>query len=77
MTKGKIQLNKRTMLKRINHIQLAMPEGKEAKAREFFVEILGLIEVEKPHPLNTRGGCWFKSDETIIHVGVDKDFKPQ
>lgn len=37
---------------KLDHIQLAMPEGQEDEARSFFRDILEMIEEEKPYPLN-------------------------
>ena len=62
---------------KIDHIQLAMPEGGEGNARRFFSDILGMTEVEKPYPLSERGGCWFEQGSAIIHLGVEKEFAPQ
>ena len=62
---------------KIDHIQLAMPRGEEDKARKFFIQILGMKEELKPKPLDIRGGCWFREDELIIHVGVEDNFRPQ
>ena len=60
----------------IDHAQLAMPEGQEALARSFYVEVLGLLEVPKPSPLAARGGCWFESGDVKLHLGVERDFRP-
>ena len=60
----------------IDHVQLAMPEGEEAKAREFFAGVLGMREVPKPEKLAARGGCWFESGGVRIHAGVERDFRP-
>lgn len=54
-----------------------MPEGREDDARQFFRDILGMTEEEKPSPLNQRGGAWFRLGGCIIHVGVDGAFAPQ
>lgn len=62
---------------KIDHIQLAMPVGQEDAARAYFTGLLGMIEDGKPAPLKERGGCWFRLDATIVHVGVDPDFRPQ
>jgi hypothetical protein len=43
----------------IDHVQLAMPAGRENDARAFFVDLLGMIEEEKPEPLRSRG-CEFQ-----------------
>ena len=60
----------------LDHVQLAMPKGREADARRFYVEVLGLVEVEKPEPLASRGGCWFESASTVVHLGVEDPFAP-
>ncbi len=60
----------------LDHVQLAMPEGEEERARAFYGTLLGLAEVEKPEPLASRGGCWFESGSVIIHLGVQSDFVP-
>ncbi len=59
-----------------DHLQLAMPAGEEAKARHFYGELLGLTEVDKPEPLVSRGGCWFKGQGVSVHLGVMNDFAP-
>src|SRR5262249_50602321 len=59
----------------IDHVQLAMPAGGEARAREFYVEILGLAEVPKPPQLALRGGAWFELDSVKLHLGIDSEFK--
>src|SRR6185312_8001708 len=59
----------------IDHVQLAMPAGEEARARAFYGEVLGLPETPKPPNLAKRDGCWFESDLVKIHLGVDKDFR--
>jgi catechol 2,3-dioxygenase-like lactoylglutathione lyase family enzyme len=63
-------------LRRIDHIQLAMPVGQEDIARAFYSDLLGLIEVAKPPQLAARGGCWFEFNEVRLHLGVDPDFVP-
>jgi len=59
----------------IDHVQLAMPEGEEEKARAFYVRILGLTEIPKPAELAKRGGAWFEAGNVQIHLGVEKDFR--
>ncbi len=43
---------------KLDHIQLAMPVGREDEARGFFIGILEMKEEEKPEPLASRGGWW-------------------
>jgi len=66
------------LLKRIEHIQLAMPEGGEDAARHFYSTVLGLAEVAKPANLAKRGGCWFEGvgAGVKVHLGVEVDFSP-
>lgn len=63
-------------LLQLDHIQLAMPEGGEDKARRFYGALLGLAEMEKPENLKKRGGCWFEKGGIKVHLGVEKDFRP-
>ena len=64
------------MLSAIDHVQLAMPAGEEAKARAFYADLLGLTEVQKPPVLAARGGCWFERGPVRVHLGVEMDFRP-
>jgi catechol 2,3-dioxygenase-like lactoylglutathione lyase family enzyme len=49
-------------IKAIDHVQLAMPPGKENEARAFYEGVLGLPEVIKPPNLAKRGGCWLNAE---------------
>jgi catechol 2,3-dioxygenase-like lactoylglutathione lyase family enzyme len=60
----------------LHHVQLAMPAGAEDRAREFFGEILGMVELEKPPELAKRGGAWFRAGHLELHLGVEEDFAP-
>jgi catechol 2,3-dioxygenase-like lactoylglutathione lyase family enzyme len=61
---------------RLDHIQLAAPEGCEAAAREFYGALLGLREIRKPKSLRSRSGCWFECGPQQIHIDVEPDFHP-
>lgn len=63
------------MILAIDHVQLAMPAGGEARARAFYVAVLGLVEVAKPADLAARGGCWFERGGVRVHVGVEAEFR--
>lgn len=60
----------------LDHIQLAMPKGREQEARAFYQNILGIAEVPKPVELAGRGGAWFESGSVKIHLGVEDEFRP-
>src|SRR5262245_53064839 len=60
----------------IEHVQLAMPAGREAEARAFYAGLLGMTEVAKPAALAARGGAWFEAGTARLHLGVEADFRP-
>ena len=64
------------MIVGLHHVQLAMPRGREAEARAFYVSVLGMTEKPKPMNLAKRGGAWFSSGTAEVHMGVEDDFHP-
>ncbi|SFA71595.1 MULTISPECIES: VOC family protein [unclassified Bacillus (in: firmicutes)] len=62
--------------KAIDHVQLAAPKGSEDLARDFYQNILGFEEVEKPELLKKNGGVWFSSGVCHVHIGIDDPFTP-
>jgi catechol 2,3-dioxygenase-like lactoylglutathione lyase family enzyme len=67
---------------RLHHVQVACPPGGEDAARRFYVEGLGMTEVDKPADLVARGGCWVRAYADVgavaaeLHVGVEEPFAP-
>lgn len=61
---------------RLDHVQLAMPEGCEDQAVAFYAGMLNIPQVPKPAHLAARGGCWFEKDALKIHLGVETPFVP-
>ena len=59
---------------RLDHIQLAIPQGSENKCRQFWIGCLHFEEIEKPEPLRARGGAWFLKDTLEVHLGVETPF---
>lgn len=60
----------------IDHVQIAMPADEEEKARSFYINLLGFVEISKPTELAKRGGAWFQSGSVQVHLGVEADFRP-
>jgi catechol 2,3-dioxygenase-like lactoylglutathione lyase family enzyme len=56
---------------RLDHVQVAIPQGGEGQAVDFYAGLLGLTEVEKPEPLRETGGVWFAEG---LHLGVELPF---
>lgn len=65
-----------TLAVSLDHVQLAIPLGGEPLARAFWVDLIGLREVEKPEALRVRGGAHFEAGKLYVHVGIDPDFVP-
>ena len=64
------------MILSIDHVQIAIPAGGEEQARAFYVDLLGFTEIPKPPELAKRGGAWFESGSTQLHLGVEPEFQP-
>ena len=63
-------------IKRLDHVQVCIPRGAEARAREFYGGLLGLEEIEKPEVLRRNGGMWYKVADVQLHVGVEDTVAP-
>jgi catechol 2,3-dioxygenase-like lactoylglutathione lyase family enzyme len=60
----------------LDHVQLAMPPGREDEARAFYQGLLGIPEVAKPPHLARRVGAWFAHGVLKVHLGVEQDVRP-
>ena len=61
---------------RLDHVQLAMPAGREDEADTFYRDLLGFDVLPKPPLLAARGGRWYAIGDVQMHLGVDADFRP-
>jgi catechol 2,3-dioxygenase-like lactoylglutathione lyase family enzyme len=59
----------------IHHVQLAVPAGSEDECRRFYVDVLGLVEVQKPPMLSGGDGLWVRGDGVELHLGFEIDFR--
>ena len=59
----------------LDHVQLAIPAGGEARALPFYRDVLGLTPLAKPDALAARGGAWFQAGAVQLHLGVDPEFR--
>jgi hypothetical protein len=60
----------------LDHVQLAMPPGREDDAEAFYSGLLGFVRIPKPEPMASRGGCWFAAGAVALHLGVEAEFRP-
>jgi catechol 2,3-dioxygenase-like lactoylglutathione lyase family enzyme len=56
---------------RLHHVQVAIPQGGEGQALDFYEGLLGLTEAEKPDGLRDAGGVWFAEG---LHLGTEMPF---
>jgi catechol 2,3-dioxygenase-like lactoylglutathione lyase family enzyme len=56
---------------KIHHVAITIPKDGEQTARNFYCNILGLREIEKPESLRDRGGFWLQLDGSQIHVSIE------
>jgi ubiquinone/menaquinone biosynthesis C-methylase UbiE/catechol 2,3-dioxygenase-like lactoylglutathione lyase family enzyme len=59
-------------IKRLDHLQLCIPVGKEVEARSFYTGVLGLHEIPKPESLVSNGGLWLQAGDIQLHIGVEE-----
>src|SRR6202162_3493142 len=59
--------------KRLDHVQICIPKGKENEARHFYTDIIGLIEIRKPKALIPNGGLWYQVADIQLHIGTENE----
>jgi catechol 2,3-dioxygenase-like lactoylglutathione lyase family enzyme len=55
----------------VDHVQMCIPPGAEAAARDFYEKILGFHKTQKPESLNSRPTQWFQNGDVELHIAVD------
>ncbi len=62
---------------RLDHVQLAMPAGREAEAEAFYSGLLGLTRVAQTRAAGRRGAVAGSPGRPVaVHLGVEEDFRP-
>jgi|SRR5690625_504122 len=62
------------MILDLHHAQITIPKGAEQEGKQFYCNVLGLKEIEKPASLKDRGGFWLKVGNNEIHVSTEDGF---
>lgn len=55
----------------LDHVQISIPKNSEQQARQFYCQLLGLTEIEKPDNLKAGGGLWLELGAQQIHLGAE------
>jgi catechol 2,3-dioxygenase-like lactoylglutathione lyase family enzyme len=58
----------------LHHAQITIPKGAEEQGKDFYCNVLGLTEIEKPDSLKGRGGFWLQVGDKEVHVGAEEGF---
>ena len=69
-------MSARTNILHLDHLQLAIPAGSEARLQDYYYGVLGFAPLAKPAELQGRGGFWAQAGSAEIHFGVDPSFIP-
>jgi catechol 2,3-dioxygenase-like lactoylglutathione lyase family enzyme len=56
----------------LHHAQITVPASMEETAIEFYRDVLGLPEIEKPAGLKDRGGVWFQLGNAQLHLSIEE-----
>jgi len=63
----------------LHHVQIDVPQSREAEARRFFEDLLGFEQMVRPESLSSAGrnGIWYRCGEDEFHVFLapEGDFK--
>lgn len=62
------------MIVGLHHAQITIPKGAEKEGKNFYCNVLGLEEIEKPVSLRGRGGFWLQVGDKEVHVGTEDGF---
>jgi catechol 2,3-dioxygenase-like lactoylglutathione lyase family enzyme len=62
-------MNRNGSLEGLNHVHITVPMDRLDEAREFYCEVIGLTEMEKPEPLKVYPGFWLRLEGLQLHVG--------
>ena len=57
----------------VDHVQVCIPPGFEAAARDFYEKVLGFHRIERPESLKARPTQWFQNGDVELHVAVDPE----
>lgn len=58
----------------LHHAQITIPKDAEEEGKQFYCNVLGLKEIEKPESLKGRGGFWIKVGNKEVHISTEDGF---
>lgn len=64
------------MITDVHHVHLPVPGGRADAARTFYVDVLGLTQVDAPEAVAARGGVWLRQRDVELRLDVAEPFAP-
>lgn len=61
-----IQVNK------LSHVNITVPPELEEVTKQFYTEVMKLLEVPKPAELKARGGAWYQLGTVQLHLSREQ-----
>ena len=58
--------------KRVDHINISVPRERLEEAFEFYSEVLGLEQIERPDKIFGSKGYWFDIGDVQLHISCEK-----
>jgi catechol 2,3-dioxygenase-like lactoylglutathione lyase family enzyme len=56
---------------RADHINICVPPERLEEALRFYVDVIGLKQIERPDHLFSTPGYWFDINDIQMHIGVE------
>lgn len=56
---------------RADHIHICVPPERLEEAKQFYTDIIGLQQIERPNHLFSNAGYWFNIGDIQFHIGVE------
>jgi len=56
---------------RADHIHICVPTERLEEAKQFYMNIIGLSQIERPDHLFSTAGYWFNIGDIQLHIGAE------
>ena len=67
--------NRMIKFKRTDHINICVPAERLEEAREFYINIIGLLPITRPDVFGVPG-YWFLMADIELHIGIEPALPP-
>ena len=58
-------------IRKVNHVNVTVPAEREADARRFYGDLLGLQQITKPPGPRQNIGAWYQLGESQLHLSIE------